>query len=183
MFRSAAMLAALSLGAVGAAPAQTSAASTTVVKYSARDMKAQSSVSGNCWTSSIASPRADAYRCMTGNTIYDPCFVINSKSVGCPTDLSAGAGIDLKLTKPLPPSESPLPTPQAWAMVLQSNAHCNRATGTIDPDFPYYCSGPLDQCAGPNLSVKKSAYFVKCARFVNGKPQNVKATLVKTVYE
>jgi hypothetical protein len=29
---------------------------------------------GNCWTNSIAVNRSDAWRCMLGNRIYDPCF-------------------------------------------------------------------------------------------------------------
>ena len=160
------------------------AASSTVVNYSPREMKAEKTLGGNCWTSSIASTRADAYRCMTGNEIYDPCFVIDPKSVGCPTDLSANAGTVLKLTKPLPPAESPPPAPQAFAMVLQSGAKCNRATGTVVADFPYYCSGETSVCQGPDLAKPQPAYFVKCgtpkdALHVTG----VSSFLVKTVYE
>jgi hypothetical protein len=112
------------------------AASTTVVKYSPHDMKAQKMLDGNCWTSSIASTRTDAYRCMAGNEIYDPCFVIDPKSVGCPTDLAADTGVVLNLTKALPPAESAGQAPQAFAMVLQSGAKCNRATGTVVADYP-----------------------------------------------
>lgn len=160
------------------------AASTTVVNYSPKNMKAQQMLDGNCWTSSIASARSDAFRCMTGNDIYDPCFVIDPKSVGCPTDLSADRGVVLDLTKPLPPPESPAPAPQAFAMVLQSGAVCNRATGTVVADFPYYCSGESGVCQGPDLAAPQTAYFVKCgtpkdALHVTG----VTSTLVKTVYE
>lgn len=184
MFRSLAITAALSLAALGTAHAQTPAASTAVVKYSAHNMKAQKAIDGNCWTSSIASTRADAYRCMTGNEIYDPCFVIDPKSVGCPTDLSADSGIVLNLTKPLPPPESPLPVTQAFAMVLQSGAKCNRGTGTVVADFPYYCSGESGVCQGPDLAKPQPAYFVKCgtpkdAMHVTG----VSSFLVKTIYE
>jgi len=31
-------------------------------------------VKGSCWTHSLASDRSDAWRCMAGNDIYDPCF-------------------------------------------------------------------------------------------------------------
>lgn len=160
------------------------AASTTVVTYSPRDMKAQKILDGSCWTASIASARSDAFRCMAGNEIYDPCFVIDPKSVGCPTDLDAGRGVVLNLTKPLPAPESPLPAPQAFAMVLQSGATCNRATGTVVADYPYYCSGESGVCQGPDLAKKQSAYFVKC-----GTPKDslhvtgVTSNLVKTIYE
>ena len=160
------------------------AASTTVVNYSPRDMKAQKILDGSCWTSSIASSRSDAFRCMAGNEIFDPCFTIDPKSVGCPNDLAAGRGIVLNLTKPLPPAQSPPPTPQAFAMVLQSGAKCNRATGTVVADYPYYCSGESGVCQGPDLAKKQSAYFVKCATpkdalHVTG----VTSNLVKTLYE
>lgn len=160
------------------------AASTTVVRYSPHDMKTQKIADGNCWTSSIASTRSDAYRCMTGNEIYDPCFVIDPKSVGCPSDLAADAGVVLNVTKALPPPESPGPVPQAFAMVLQSGATCNRATGTVVADFPYYCSGESGVCQGPDLAKPQTAYFVKCgtpkdALHVTG----VSSFLVKTIYE
>ncbi len=182
--QSLAMAAALTLAAWGAGPAPASTASTTVVKYSPRNMKAQKMMDGNCWTSSIASTRKDAYRCMSGNSIYDPCFTIDRKSVACPTDLSAGRGIVLDLTKPLPPPESPLPAPQAFEMVLQSGAKCNRATGTVVADFPYYCTGESSVCQGPDLAKPQAAYFVKCATpkdalHVTG----VTSLLVKTIYE
>lgn len=184
MVRSLAVLLALSFGAFGTAYAQMPAAKTTVVKFSANGMKAQKTIAGNCWTSSIASTRSDAYRCMAGNEIYDPCFVINTKSVGCPSDLSADSGIVMKLTKPLPPAQSPLPAPQAFVMVLQSGAKCNRATGTVVADFPYYCSGESGVCQGPDLAKPRAAYFVKCgtpkdALHVTG----VTSVLVKTIYE
>jgi hypothetical protein len=160
------------------------AASTTVVHYSPKNMKAQKMLDGSCWTSSIASPRADAYRCMAGNEIYDPCFVIDPKSAGCPTDLTSDRGVVLNLTKPLPKPESPAPSPQAFAMVLQSGAACNRATGTVVADYPYYCSGESGVCQGPDLAKPQSAYFVKCgtpkdALHVTG----VTSTLVKIIYE
>lgn len=166
------------------AAANTPAAVTNVVKYSANAIHATKIVKGSCWTSSIASPRADAFRCMSDNEIYDPCFKIDPTSVGCPTDIQHDSGVVFDLTKPLPPPQSPPPAPQAWAMVLQSGALCNRGTGTIVADFPFYCAGETGVCAAPDLSPAKSAVFVRCgkpadAMHVNG----VTSTLVKTVYE
>ena len=164
--------------------AATTAASTKVVKYSANTINAKKVVKGSCWTSSIASPRSDAFRCMVDNEIYDPCFKIDPKSVGCPTDIAADRGVVIDLTKPLPPPESPQPTPQAWAMVLQTGALCNRGTGTIVADFPFYCAGETGVCKAPDLSVAKTAYFVKCGKPVDAMHvQNVTSTLVTIVYE
>jgi hypothetical protein len=164
--------------------AQTPVASTKVVKYSANSMTAAKIVKGSCWTSSIASPRADAFRCTAGNEIYDPCFKIDPTSVGCPTDVASDSGVVFDLTKPLPPAQSPPPAPQAWAFVLQSGEKCNRATGTVVADFTYYCSGESGVCQGPDLGKTQAAYFVKCgtpkdALHVTG----VTSSLVKTVYE
>ncbi|HLX26847.1 MAG TPA: hypothetical protein VKR05_07615 [Candidatus Cybelea sp.] len=177
------ILVAFALTSAAAVEAQTVAATTKVIKFSGKQMTGTGHASGSCWTSSIASPRADAYRCMAGNEIHDPCFEIDSKSVACPVDVFANTGIVMKLTKPLPPAASPSP-PQAWAMLLQGGAKCNRGTGTIVADFPYYCSGESSVCQGPDLSKLAPAYFVKC-----GKPadamhvNNVSSTLVKTIYE
>jgi len=164
--------------------ASTAAAGTTVVKYSANAMTAKRVVKGNCWTSSIASPRADAYRCMANDEIYDPCFKIDPSSAGCPSDLAANAGIVIDLTKPLPPPQSPSPNREAFAMVLQSGATCNRATGTVVADYPYYCSGERGVCQAPDLSKTQPAYFVKCATPKDAMHViNVTSTLVKTIYE
>lgn len=158
---------------------------TKVVHYAASSMIATKHVSGHCWTSSIASRRSDAFRCMTGNEIYDPCFKIGAKSVACPDEAALNTGILMNLTQPLPPAQSPPPSPQAWAMVLESGAHCSRATGTVDPGYPYYCSGVRGQCSEPDLSKKRQAYFIDCAKSVSpqGKAEDVSSTLAKIIYE
>ena len=88
---------AIALLATAAAPAQTSVASTTIVKVRANALKTTSTVSGECWTTSVASPRTDAFRCMAGNAISDPCFVVDAGSVACATDVFDGQGIVMKL--------------------------------------------------------------------------------------
>jgi hypothetical protein len=41
----------------------------------AKGLSAGAHVSGSCWEGSLGDPgRADAWRCMVGNYIYDPCF-------------------------------------------------------------------------------------------------------------
>lgn len=174
-----------SLVLCGTASAQLTPGVSKVVKYSAATMTATKHVSGNCWTSSIASQRPDAFRCMVNDEIFDPCFGIDDKSVACPDPAALNTGEIVDLTKPLPPAQSPPPSPQAWAMVLESGAHCNRATGTVDPDFPFYCSGARGQCSEPDLSKVQQAYFIHCAKSVDpqGKPEDVASTLAKIIYE
>jgi hypothetical protein len=154
---------------------------TKVVPYSALSMRVTGHARGSCWTSSIASTRRDAFRCMTGNAIHDPCFTRTPSAVACPDDVVHNSGLLLELTKPLPAPGSP-EAAQPWAMVLEGKRACNRATGTVDPDYPFYCEGNSGACSAPNLAKREAAYWVTCATMVDGKPRNVSHPLVTTVY-
>ncbi len=87
---------------------------------------------GSCWTSSLAVWREDAWRCMVGNDIYDPCFS-SGDSVTCgaspvpPTD-----GFPLTLTEPLPaPQVPPDAASHAWMVELPD--------GVGDERINYFC--------------------------------------------
>ena len=82
-------------------PAAAKPGATKVVSYSAAGMKGKA-VKGSCWTGSIASTRSDAFRCMIGNSIMDPCFKVSNKVVNCPQSLAMNTGVIIKLSKPLP---------------------------------------------------------------------------------
>jgi hypothetical protein len=98
---------------------------------------------GSCFTGSIISQRPDAWRCMEGNELQDPCFaaVLNSHSVACPENGPwTGKVIVITLAQGLPssganilrdnnPNKSPLTDP-AWAIELVSGAHCIFLAGT-----------------------------------------------------
>jgi hypothetical protein len=58
---------------------------------------------GYCWTGSLAINRYDAWRCLVGNFISDPCFSsdIATGYVVCPNGLING-GIEIRLTRGLP---------------------------------------------------------------------------------
>lgn len=60
-------------------------------------------VTGDCWTASSTSARSDAWRCMSGNLIYDPCYTgaPSSSWVGCPRDTLGKHIVKLKLTRAL----------------------------------------------------------------------------------
>lgn len=119
-------------------------APTTIVTYYPSQSAATATQSGNCWTGSIASERSDAYRCMTGNDIYDPCFLDGSQSVFCPTDVPPRLGIVLSLIAPLPAtgSEEPGQAP-AWAFQLANGVTCQVVTGAGIAYFPFSCSSGL----------------------------------------
>lgn len=59
---------------------------------------------GSCWTGSISTARPDAWRCMTGNQIHDPCYagLATAKIVYCPDALNRKRLFAIALTKPLP---------------------------------------------------------------------------------
>lgn len=98
---------------------------------------------GSCFTGSIISQRPDAWRCMEGNELQDPCFAaaLNSHSVACPEDGPwTGKVIVITLPGRLPssganilrdnnPNKSPLTDP-AWAIELVGGAHCIFLAGT-----------------------------------------------------
>ncbi len=88
---------------------------------------------GRCWTGSIAAPRPDAWRCMIGNEIVDPCFASADRSlVICnPNPLKGYPGFRLRLTEPLPRSEIPAQSAYdgGWLVELVDGTLCRPATG------------------------------------------------------
>ena len=137
---------------------------TRTVVFFPNNFAATSTVQGNCWTSSIASGRSDAYRCMAGNYIYDPCFVYGSNSVACPT---VGTGIEqgtvIDLTQPLPQagSEAPGAAPP-FALELANGDACNIETGAGIANFPFMCGGKVSlACESPSAPVQGTVY-VQC---------------------
>src|SRR5581483_11392604 len=91
-------------------------------------------VSGSCFAGSLADPgRSDAYRCSSGNRIYDPCFLAAA-------DLSAAACVQapwtneatwLSLTDALPPrnqNRPPLLEAAPWGLELATGAFCSVAS-------------------------------------------------------
>jgi hypothetical protein len=154
-------------------------AHSTVVVFDAHAMQATARESGYCWTSSIASQRSDAYRCMVGNGIHDPCFTRSPGEVACPTDVAANRGIIITLTKPLPATSV---ARTVWQMQLVSGAQCNRGTGTVIPDFPFYCTGGL-VCSSPPAGEPNGAVFVHCGTPSDGKVSTVGSYLARVLYE
>ncbi|MGA2418123.1 MAG: hypothetical protein ABSF55_02705 [Candidatus Staskawiczbacteria bacterium] len=102
---------------------------------------------GKCFASSIAEPyRQDAFRCMIGNLIYDPCFSIAQKGfVYCQVNVDESTGFLMKLTQALPKVSVPAVMQDNWAWFLQlkDGTYCSPFTGTR----PFYGSGPNAQVA------------------------------------
>ncbi|HTD36960.1 MAG TPA: hypothetical protein VK669_05575 [Candidatus Limnocylindrales bacterium] len=105
--------------------------------------------SGSCWTRSIAAPsRADAWRCMLGNEIYDPCFSAKPPGVVvCDVNpVTGGRGFAVRLTKPLPAGEPLFAARLAlpWVVQLANGEVCVPLTGTHEligkESIGYECS-------------------------------------------
>jgi hypothetical protein len=114
---------------------------------------------GHCWSGSLATERQDAWRCLSGNLIYDPCFSsANAKGIVlCPaTGPWSASTIEIKLTSKLPanygnkgkPSTSGLP----WALVTTQGWKCRLTTGAstvVDGKRAnYFCTGTADTLWG-----------------------------------
>lgn len=104
---------------------------------------------GYCWTNSLMVARDDAWRCMIGNLVQDPCFSIShdAEHVICgASPIKNSAGFSLKLTKPLPEiTNSDIPL-EPWLIELVDESICTSRTGTLifvnKKPLKYSCSCP-----------------------------------------
>ncbi len=103
--------------------------------------------SGSCFTSSIAATRPDAFRCMAGNVIFDPCFTTPAtmSAVICVRNpLDPSTFTTLNLTQPLPAPESTPAQTHPWFLQLADQTICNfftGATGLVNGErLTYGCS-------------------------------------------
>ena len=88
---------------------------------------------GFCWVRSLAAKRADAWRCITNNVIYDPCFTSKvADTLVCNVDPADNKyGFLLRLQQPLPQSTRLKGKKNdAWVIELQDGLLCRPYTGT-----------------------------------------------------
>jgi hypothetical protein len=102
---------------------------------------------GNCWVGSLVSTRADAWRCISGHVIHDPCFSSEDMDfVVCPTDPWKNRAIRLYLDEALPESygNEPGHGATAWALELFNSRKCYFSSGASDviggQRVNYFCS-------------------------------------------
>jgi len=106
--------------------------------------------SGSCFTGSLATSRADGWRCLVGNVLYDPCFSSAAAPgvVICPNQNPA-RGTEIRLTKGLPSAQanggSASAAGRPWAIELFDGAHCVLAGGATavvhGVRLNYFCDG------------------------------------------
>jgi hypothetical protein len=87
-------------------------------------------VKGHCFAGSSQANRNDAWRCISKNLIYDPCFS-SSKAKGivlCPAAAWRRSGVKITLTSGLPTKfgnrRAPSTTVRPWAMQTVSGLRC-----------------------------------------------------------
>lgn len=125
-------------GAAQAAATPEPVSSTTVIDF-LPGLPAESK-SGSCFTTSLVTSIASAYRCSTdtpdanGANLFDPCLIAaDGKTLVCGADPTSGdLGFALNLTEALPTPE-PLPTPKTSGHVLTAEVLAN--TEYLVPDW------------------------------------------------
>jgi hypothetical protein len=139
-------------------------------------------VAGECFTGSIISHRSDAWRCIDGNELQDPCFAaaLNSRTVICPQHGPWGAAIRLTLTKDLPTANnvsSEPTTPPAWALELTNGARCLFVAGATsivaDLRYNYQCTEGLILYGNENRSTDSWTIFGRHGSTGQLIPQNI----------
>lgn len=88
---------------------------------------------GHCFAPSLTVDRSDAWRCVVGNFIFDPCFSSPQAHgvVICP-DREVTSGIRIQLTRSLPRQTnqgSPSLANRPWDIELANGKHCLLASG------------------------------------------------------
>ena len=148
----------LSLVAATAATAATAGTSTSVSIYTPFTASGKpagqvtKTVSGSCFTGSISVDHQGAWRCMSGNLLYDPCFS-STKAKGivlCPAPGPwTDSTVEIKLTKGLPTKSAnkgkPSTSGSPWAIVTTSGWKCEFITGATTivngKRLSYFCKG------------------------------------------
>ena len=107
---------------------------------------------GDCFYGSLSTPRRDAWRCETGNLIYDPCFSSPHAPgrVACPVT-QLDAGIVIRLTRGLPSRYRNTLRPSVrltpWNVWLTGGQECQWITGASGiisgQRVNYGCTGRL----------------------------------------
>jgi len=124
----------------------------------AKNLIVTSKVSGNCWTGSLAqSGRSDAWRCMMGDNISDPCYagyLSNEHVAVCSVPFSSHVVV-IKLTAPLSSSDANQSTGTRGdpsELELGDGARCEMLTGTTDAikgmRLNYGCYGDKESVYG-----------------------------------
>jgi len=130
---------------------------------------------GSCWEHSLAIGHSNAYRCVVGNEIHDPCYRLSDRSVAC------GGG--LRIVVPSLPNDAPAESHLAY-FTLDNGVRCVRPTGTSWPDYPYGCGQHL-QCSEPHpksLEGPMDDYYAVCGPIVRTQPPQISYGMLRAYH-
>lgn len=148
-----------SLAVLGASTATLGATKTTVLIFHPwsttglqKGFTIYHTVAGNCWEHSLSTDRPDAWRCMAGNSIYDPCFSgsPHNDEVACADEPFSKSVVIMTLKgKPkfgdMPIVNGLQPKGEPWAIQLTDGDKCSFSTGATDvadgERLNYECKG------------------------------------------
>jgi hypothetical protein len=150
-------------------------------------------VQGNCaMGESIALDRSDAWRCIVGNVIYDPCFSAapHATSVICDATPMKPVGFTVKLSAPLP-THRPAKGLQAWLLKLGDGTICGFDTGATGgvggQRLNYDCANHNFVLGNPEAQGKVwYAVEVKLSNKTNSSgfiPSNIFAISIATIWK
>lgn len=131
------------------------------------------SQAGSCFANAIGLGRADAWRCMTGNQIHDPCFQIDeAPTLICGAHpISGEEGFVLELTEPLPEvhvGDVALP----WLIELGDGTICGLMTGTVPgangQTAPYGCADEAGSFLMAEFDTELPVWFAQRVTFEVG---------------
>jgi hypothetical protein len=127
---------------------------------------AAKTLTGTCWTTSIAVSSSSAYRCLATNSILDPCFATSRRArvVDCYAD-PWSAPTRLKLAARLPSTTGQVGTTHLWALRLAGGIRCVAVTGTVqivgNVALTYSCGAGSGAAAGltPSDGPQRTAFY------------------------
>jgi hypothetical protein len=196
------------VSSLSAKPLTDTQPTTKIILYQAKlPQEAYKKMTGDCWTNSIGSSRADAWRCMAETTLIDPCYQIEkTDQLICPKELTGSENtILLDLNKALPsPKTSTFSNTEAKRLDLTDGMICLPYTGNL-PVLPYnktmiglsyYCVFPEEKTkttspqnvglmaesitAGANWQAKKVIYHQNDKK--DWEINQITTTSIKTVW-
>lgn len=123
--------------AATASSTPTTVPATLVIRYIPAKPDAGTAIDGTCFARSIAlSWREDAYRCMAGNRISDPCFALPDASMVCGADPTKADAKPFVMrvtgglpTQPLNAAQIEAGKTNGWLVKLPDGTVCGFLTG------------------------------------------------------
>lgn len=139
--------------AVAAGPLRTRATIFRGFNAAGRPTLPVRTMSGSCFTGSLAANRRDAWRCSVGRFLYDPC-ISSPRARGfviCP-NLRVNGGIRIRLTRALPQRfanrRAPVLANRPWNIQLANGRHCAYSSGATNfvqgARLNYLCGGGVN---------------------------------------